>query len=83
MENKDFAVFILTHGRPDNVKTLSTLKKCGYTGKIYFIVDNEDKTIEQYQNNYGIENVKDFEEDACGGKTFETMRKENKKEEKK
>jgi hypothetical protein len=25
----------------------------------------------------------DFEEDACGGKTFETMRKENKKEEKK
>jgi len=31
MENKDFAVFILTHGRPDNVKTLSTLKKCGYT----------------------------------------------------
>ena len=26
MENKDFAVFILTHGRPNNVKTLSTLK---------------------------------------------------------
>lgn len=61
MENKDFAVFILTHGRPDNVKTLSTLKKCGYTGKIYFIVDNEDKTIEQYQKNYGIENVKIFD----------------------
>jgi hypothetical protein len=64
MENKDFAVFILTHGRPDNVKTLSTLKKCGYTGKIYFIVDNEDKTIEQYQKNYGIENVKIFDKKA-------------------
>ena len=64
MENKDFAVFILTHGRPDNVKTLSTLKKCGYTGKIYFIVDNEDKTLEQYQNNYGIENVKVFDKKA-------------------
>jgi hypothetical protein len=61
MNNKDFAVFILTHGRPDNVKTLSTLKKCGYTGKIYFIVDNEDKTIEQYQKNYGIENIKVFD----------------------
>ena len=61
MENKDFAVFILTHGRPNNVKTLSTLKKCGYTGKIYFIVDNEDKTIEQYQKNYGIQNVKVFD----------------------
>ena len=64
MENKDFAVFILTHGRPDNVKTLRTLKKCGYTGKIYFIVDNEDKTIEQYQKNYGIENVKIFDKKA-------------------
>jgi hypothetical protein len=64
MENKDFAVFILTHGRPDNVKTLGTLKKCGYTGKIYFIVDNEDKCIYQYQNNYGAENVKIFNKKA-------------------
>lgn len=64
MENKDFAVFILTHGRPNNVKTLNTLKKCGYTGKIYFIVDNEDKSIEQYQKNYGIENVKIFNKKA-------------------
>ncbi len=57
MENKDFCVFILTHGRPDNIKTLSTLEKCGYTGKIYFIVDNEDKTIDKYIENYGKENV--------------------------
>jgi len=71
MENKDFAVFILTHGRPDNVKTLSTLKKCGYTGKIYFIVDNEDKTIEQYQKNYGIENVKIFDKKAMADQVDE------------
>jgi hypothetical protein len=64
MENKDFAVFILTHGRPDNVKTLRLLKARGYTGAIYFIVDNEDKTIEQYQKNYGIENVKIFDKKA-------------------
>ena len=57
MENKDFAVFILTHGRPDNVKTLSTLKKCGYTGNVYFIVDNEDKTIDTYIKNFGSEFV--------------------------
>ena len=67
MENKDFAVFILTHGRPDNVKTLSTLKKCGYTGKIYFIVDNEDKTIDKYIKNFGIENVKIFDKKAMVG----------------
>lgn len=60
MEN-NFAVFILTHGRPNKVKTLSTLNKCGYTGKIYFIVDNEDKTLPQYISNYGSENVKVFD----------------------
>lgn len=67
MENKDFAVFILTHGRPDNVKTLNTLKKCGYTGKIYYIVDNEDKTIDKYIQNFGVENVKVFDKKAMVG----------------
>lgn len=61
MENSDFAVFILTHGRPNNVKTLTTLKKCGYTGKIFFIVDNEDKAINEYIKNFGVENVKVFD----------------------
>lgn len=71
MENKDFAVFILTHGRPDNVKTLSTLKKCGYTGKIYFIVDNEDKTIGRYIKNFGAENVKVFDKKAMADEVDE------------
>jgi hypothetical protein len=61
MENKDFAVFILTHGRPNNVKTFQTLKKCGYTGQIYFIIDNEDKTVSRYIHNFGIEQVKIFD----------------------
>lgn len=71
MENKDFAVFILTHGRPDNVKTLGTLKKCGYTGKIYFIVDNEDKTIDKYIKNFGVENIKVFDKKAMADKVDE------------
>jgi hypothetical protein len=60
MGNKDFAVFILTHGRPNNIKTLNTLKKCGYSGDIYFIIDDEDKTINEYINNYGEKYVKIF-----------------------
>lgn len=60
MKNNDFAVFILTHGRPNNVKTIKTLETCGYKGNIYFIVDDEDKTIKEYQNNYGIDKVKIF-----------------------
>lgn len=39
----DFAVFILTHGRADNVVTVPAIKKAGYTGKIYFIIDDEDE----------------------------------------
>lgn len=43
----DFAVFILTHGRADNVVTVPAIKKAGYTGKIYFIIDDEDDQAEE------------------------------------
>jgi hypothetical protein len=49
----DFCVFILSHGRPDNVKTVSTLSRHGYTGKVYIIIDNEDKTASDYYKNFG------------------------------
>ena len=50
--NRKTAVFILTHGRPDNVITYQTLRRQGYTGKIYLIVDDEDKTIRDYRDIY-------------------------------
>ena len=50
-----FAVFILTHGRADFVHTHGTLRKQGYTGKIYLICDDEDKQIDQYIKLYGSE----------------------------
>lgn len=53
MRNNDFAVFILTHGRSDRVITYDTLKRQGYTGKVYIIIDNEDKTAEEYCDNFG------------------------------
>lgn len=56
----DFAVFIITHKRPDNQLTLETLKKGNYTGKVYFIVDDEDDTLDKYISKYGKENVKVF-----------------------
>lgn len=49
---ESFAAFILTNGRPDRVKTYHTLRKSGYTGKIYLIVDDLDKTKEQYIEKY-------------------------------
>lgn len=49
----DFAVMLLTHGRADNVKTICALEEGGYTGKIFIVIDDEDRDAEQYQKRYG------------------------------
>lgn len=49
----DFVAFILTHGRPNRVKTYDLLRKCGYTGRIVLVIDNEDKTSQEYFDKYG------------------------------
>lgn len=54
---KDFAVFIITHGHPDKQITYDTLRRCGYSGKIYLVVDDTDTTIQQYIDNYGRDSV--------------------------
>ena len=53
MGTNKFAIFILTHGRADRVKTFNTLNKQGYTGDVYLIVDNEDKELDEYRLLYG------------------------------
>lgn len=70
-QNKDFCIFILTHGRPDKVLTYKTLLKAGCTYPIYFIIDNEDKTADKYYENFGKENVIMFDKLAIS-KTFDT-----------
>lgn len=65
MMRNDFAVFILTNGRADNVATMGALKRGGYTGKWYMIIDNEDETAEQYYKNFGSENVIMFDKQAA------------------
>ena len=57
----DFVAFILTHGRPEKVYTIEALKNAGYTGRIVLVIDNEDKTAEQYYSMYGKENVVMFD----------------------
>lgn len=57
----DFAVFILSHGRADNVVTYNTIRKHGYTGPIYLICDNEDDQLEEYKAKYGSGAVKVFD----------------------
>lgn len=50
---KDFCALILTHGRPNNVKTLRALEKSGYTGDYFIVIDNEDKTANEYIKKFG------------------------------
>lgn len=64
----DFVIFILTHGRVDNIYTLKSLRKHGYTGKVIFVCDNEDKTLSDYFKKYKDVEVFDKKEIS---KTFD------------
>lgn len=60
MNDREYAVFILTHGRANNVRTFKTLRNDGYTGKIYLIIDDEDEQADIYIDRFGRENVIQF-----------------------
>jgi hypothetical protein len=79
MKTNKFAAFILSHGRPDNVITYKTIKAAGYSGPIYIIVDNEDKTIERYVKNFGPENVIVFDKKAMADSIDEANNFDNRK----
>ena len=56
----DFVVFIITYKRTDNQITYKTLKRGKYTGKIIFVLDDGDDTIDAYCEKYGKENIQVF-----------------------
>lgn len=70
MREKSFAIFILSHGRPDRVYTLGTLKRGNYTGRVIILIDDEDKTAERYRELYG-EQVITFSKEAIARVTDE------------
>lgn len=53
MKSKDFAVFILSHGRADTISTYRALRDGGYTGRTYVVIDNEDDQEELYRQKFG------------------------------
>lgn len=65
----DFAALILTHGRPDRVHTYFALRNAGYTGRILIVIDNEDKTADEYRSRYGPDVV--MFDKAAIAKTFD------------
>ena len=65
MHKNNFAVFILTHNRANRVITADSLRKCGYTGRIVYVIDNQDPSQNEYQLTYGQENVYVFDKLAA------------------
>lgn len=65
MRHDKFACFILTYGRPHNQMTYKSLLKYGYTGDIYFIIDDEDATGPEYRKLYGDKVICFCKEDAA------------------
>lgn len=51
---KNFACIVISHGRPE-CSMVKVLRECGYTGKIYIVVDDEDKTLPDYVERYGAD----------------------------
>lgn len=48
-----FGVFIFCWGRPEFANTIKSLRRCGYTGEIYILLDDLDETRHKYIEKYG------------------------------
>jgi len=60
MAKNDHCIFILSNGRPDRVFTYRCFERCGDTSNIFVIVDDEDKTADDYRKRFGTEKVIQF-----------------------
>ena len=49
----NFAIFIISHERADRVETYNTLKRGGYTGQIFVVIDNKDSMLRKYLARFG------------------------------
>lgn len=68
----DFVIFILSHGRPDNVRTLKALQRAGNTNRVVIVIDNEDSTADKYFEMFGKDNVVMFDK-LKQSKMFDTI----------
>lgn len=48
-------MFIMVHGRPEKKWTYNSLRRQGYTGKIFLVADDLDETVTEYRKMYGDE----------------------------
>lgn len=65
MMDDKFAVLILTHGRAENVITMKALKRAGYTGRTYLVIDDEDEQENLYRERYGEKVIRFCKKEAA------------------
>jgi hypothetical protein len=63
----DFVILIISHGRPNDVITVETLKKAGNNYPYYIVIDNHDKKSEEYFDKYN-DKIKVFDKDFYASK---------------
>lgn len=68
---KDYIVFIISHKKPDEVRTLKALNDSGFFGDYRIIIDSWDETAEKYEQNYPGK-IEIFDKDEIK-KTFDIM----------
>lgn len=61
----DFCALILTHGRPDVITTPDALKRFGYTGPTFLVVDDEDAALDAYRAKFGEQVVTFSKQEAA------------------
>lgn len=67
----DFAVFILSHGRPETIAmTIAALRKANYSGKWYIVLDTDDDTAPDYARKWGGDRLLYFDKDEVA-ETFD------------
>lgn len=65
---KKFAIFILSHGRANEILTVNTLKRQHYTGDYFIVIDNEDDQEDIYRKKFG-DKIIQFDKKAEAEKT--------------
>lgn len=65
---REYAIFIPSYWRADNVKTVDSLRKCWYTGEIYIVCSDDDASLEEYKKNFWS-NVRVFNKEEYWEKT--------------
>lgn len=59
----NFAILILSYQRAGRIDTIKSLRRAGYTGDYYIVIDDSDDEMEKYLDIYGDDKVIIFNKD--------------------